>query len=284
MPKVILEVRWGPSQGTKVVIAPGESLTVGRTERASLCFSHDAQMSARHFVLTVDQRACTLRDLGSARGTWHNGERVSAERPVASGDWIKAGDTVLSVYFEGATPPRPSRRAPGDAEAQQAREAGIALALSASARDGAPGHAILDAARDPRILELCRESIHPYRSLYDGIQGETLAGVAPHLIEARSGSRLLEALIREGWGQRWGIYLRSRLPFVELRRHLRRLLMVEEEETGQRMYFRFYDPLVARVFLPLCTPRQRAEVFGEIEELWMEGERGEPLFFEAAAR
>jgi hypothetical protein len=39
--------------------------------------------------------------------------------------------------------------------------------------------------------------------------------------------------------------------------------MVEEEETGERLYFRFYDPGALRVFWRTCTGRQRAELLGD---------------------
>ena len=38
-------------------------------------------------------------------------------------------------------------------------------------------------------------------------------------------------------------------------------------------WFRFYDPLVLRVFLPTCTPRQRQDFFGEFEGFVVEDER-----------
>jgi hypothetical protein len=50
--------------------------------------------------------------------------------------------------------------------------------------------------------------------------------------------------------------------------------MVEDDETNERMYFRFYDPEVMRVFLRTCTPRQRAELFDEIGAVLLEDEHG----------
>lgn len=87
------------------------------------------------------------------------------------------------------------------ADKRKAREAQVsqALTLLRAEADKAPLFALLDAARDRRILELCRESVEEHRSLYDGLEGEKLAEAAPYLVAFEPGSRLLEALVREGW-------------------------------------------------------------------------------------
>ena len=74
----------------------------------------------------------------------------------------------------------------------------------------------------------------------------------------------------EGWGRRWGIYVTSREPFKEVRRHFRRFLMVEFEDTEERVYFRFYDPWVMGVFLMTCSMQQRIEVRGGVCDIFMD--------------
>lgn len=274
--RVIVAVKWGPLDGRRVVLSPGDVRCVGRGERADLVVPHDSRMSALHFEISWDGRRCHFRDLKSATGTLRNGEAGLEEGELANGAWLKAGETVLTVHFEGATPARDAeddedevarKRRQARAEAAEA----ALRALSAEA-EKEPLYAILDAARDRRILELCRESVEEYRSLYDGVEGETMVHVAPHLVRLPAGSRLLASLVREGWGQRWGIYLTCPLPFTEVRRHLRRFLMVEMEESGDRMYFRFYDPRTLTTFIPSCTPRQAQEFFGSAESFLLEGE------------
>jgi hypothetical protein len=140
-------------------------------------------------------------------------------------------------------------------------------------------YAVLDAARDERILELCRESVDQSKSLYEGVKGEALADAAPYLVALEPGSGLLDRLL-EGWGRSFGVFAVSERPFKAVRRHLRRFLLVEDDETGGRMYFRFYDPRVLREFMPLATPRQRDDLFGEIDAFFAEGEGGELLRFD----
>jgi pSer/pThr/pTyr-binding forkhead associated (FHA) protein len=265
--RAIVEIRLGPLQGRKAVLNPGRTLRLGRGELADLVVPGDRAMSALHCELGWDGERCTVRDLKSARGTWIDGEQVR-EGEVGHGHWIRAGDTIAMVYVEEKTPPRP-----GADVAMTPQKAQVLSALHAEA---APLFAVLDAARDPRILEVLRESAEPYRSLYEGIQAEGLAQVAPYLVGLPRGCRLLERLVREGWGKRWGIYLTSKRPFREVRTELRRYLMVEDE-VGASFYFRFYDPATIRVFLPLATPRQRGEFFSEIERFCAEGEGAELL-------
>ena len=95
----------------------------------------------------------------------------------------------------------------------------------------------------PRALN---EAVDEHRSLYDGAKGDGLADVAPYLVHFRSDSGLLGRIVEEGWGRAFGIFAVSSRPFVAVRRHFRRLLIVEEAETTTRMYFRFYDPRALR--------------------------------------
>jgi hypothetical protein len=276
--RVIVAVMWGPLDGRRAVLSPGDVLRVGRGERAGLVVPHDRQMSALHVELSWDGAQCRFRDLKSATGTLRNGEPGLVEGDLVNGDWLKAGETVLTVHVEASTPSRDvdddDQEEPAARAQRLARRAAAEVAWRALEAEAAkaPLYAILDAARDRRILELCRESVEEYRSLYDGVEGETMAHVAPYLVRLPAGSRLLAALVREGWGQRWGVYLTCGLPFTEVRRQLRRFLMVEMEESHERLYFRFYDPRTLATFLPSCSPRQAEEFFGGAEAFFFEGE------------
>jgi len=273
-PHCIVEVRWGRRSGTKMVIPPGRSLRVGRTARAGLVIPHDRQLSGEHFELRWDGRRCTLRDLESLTGTRLDGELVK-QAEVAHGGWIQAGETDFMVYVEGRTPPPEEPEHDLDDEERQRREerrvAAEKVFVELQEEAKAPLYALLDAARDDRILELLRESVESHQSLYEGQGGEPLDDVAPYLVGPMGpASKLLERLVLEGWGRRWGIFCTSAEPFHEVRRHWRRFLMVELEEGGKRVYFRFYDPGVLRVFLPICTNRQILELTASLDGLFFE--------------
>jgi len=147
--------------------------------------------------------------------------------------------------------------------------------LQATAAAGAL-HVVLDAARTPRILQVLREAVEEHRSLYEGIKGQALDDVAPYLVAVQADSRLLAQLVREGWGLRWGIFLEGAVSERELRRHLRRFLMVENDR-GEPLYFRYYDPGALRVLWPSWARRQLAELMGPLQAYLVEGERGEVL-------
>jgi hypothetical protein len=228
-------------------------------------------MSAIHCELRWDGTTCRITDR-SLDGTLLNGERVT-EGEVKNGAWIRVGGTVLSVYLERATPPRGDSGLKGDGTDRLTPAQAAAL----GALEKAPGNlfAVLNAARTLRVIEVLRESVEPYRSLYEGIKGDALAMQAPYLVSLPAGSPLLEQLVLEGWGRRWGIYLTSERPFDEVRTQLRRSLMVHNIQNGERMYFRFYDPKMLRLVLSTCGVRQREQIFGEIAAFLVEGKDGE---------
>ncbi len=276
--RAIVEVRWAKVPIRKAVIQPGGTLRVGQSERADLVVPADRTMSALHCEIQWDGETCCVMARSSQGGTFLNGARVERGE-LKNGDWIRAGGTVLSVYLEGATPPRAASGLKGDGTDRLTPVQGDALA----ALQAEPGglFAVLDATRTLRVIEVLRESVEEYRSLYEGIQGEALAMVAPYLVRLPKGSRLLEQMVLEGWGKGWGVYLTCRRPFDEVRTQLRRLLMVRNDQSGREMYFRFYDPQMLRLFLPTCALRQREQIFGEIEAFLVETKDGEVVRLKA---
>lgn len=297
MRSAILEVRSGRLTGTKTVLSAHQRVTVGRKPLADLVIADD-QLSGVHFELVADgeRECCRLTDLASRTGTSLGGERIQVGE-ARHGAWIRAGSTDFTLNYEAVTP-RPLTFEEG-IEASEEDELGplairwlhqnkeprrIAAAALAARREetlrafeapDGPRYAVLDAARTDRILVLLKESVETCRSLYEGLDGESLAHVAPYLVELPPGSGLLQRLVREGWKQRWGIYIDYPHSFKELRRHLRRLLMVSDPDTRKSFYFRFYDPVVLDTFIPTCTARQRVELFGEIKAFLVEGRAGE---------
>jgi pSer/pThr/pTyr-binding forkhead associated (FHA) protein len=168
------------------------------------------------------------------------------------------------------------RRAEQRERSQRAQAGMSALGKLRETANAGALHAVFDAARTDRILTVLREAIEEHRSLYEGIQGIALEEVAPYLVKFSPDSRLLGQVIEEGWMNNWGIYLEGDVPERELRRHLRRFLMVKDED-GESFYFRFYDPACLRDFWPTCGRRQCEELIGPLDAYLVEGERGELL-------
>ena len=286
----------------RVVAGAGQTVQVGRLKLANhLCFP-DAVMAPVHFSVTFDgsqgrlkdlNRAvqkhgvcesecfvdslrnrkcgsgeCRVHDRSSQIGVYLNGAKVH-DALLKDGDVLLAGSTGLTVSISDTAPeaiPSP----PSSASLTPEQQASV---LQHFARQKLPVFALLDAARSPGVLETLRVHGEVFYSLYDGPEGETLDAVAPYLVQLHARSPLLEVLVREHWGESWGVFLWALTDLKTLRRQLRRFLMVQDA-SGKDMYFRFYDPRVLRVFLPTCTPEEANDFFGVIASILIEA--GEP--------
>jgi len=268
--RAIVQVRWGPMAYRKAIIEPGQVLRVGRAGSMGLAVPHDERMAEAHFELSWSGSRGWLKDLSPCVGTLLGGQRVE-QGEVFNGSWVRAGRTDFSIYFERTTPP-PEPEVPDSQELTERKMEALEVLRSQEQ----PLFAILDAAQSERILNLLQESVEEYRSLYEGPQGEFLADVAPYLVELPRESFLLDAIIQEAWGRSWGVYLSCDKSLWEIRRHLRKLLMVEADGVEERVYFRFYDPQVLNVFLRHCTRDHRKEFFGPVRHFVIEGDGGEP--------
>lgn len=130
-------------------------------------------------------------------------------------------------------------------------------------------YAVLDAARSPEILPWLKELPDGWMSLYRGEPADSLADVAPYIIQLDPAGEPLRHIIDKGIGDSWGILLTSPEPIETVHRHFRKFLMVKDEEE-RTLYFRFYDPRVLRIFLPTCTPEEAREFFGPISRFYIE--------------
>ena len=107
--------------------------------------------------------------------------------------------------------------------------------------------------------------------LYAGHLPHELALVAPYLVRLDREAPFTADLLRDGWGESWGIFLIATTGLEEMRRHLRKLLRVEDER-GKKLVFRYYDPRVLRAYLPTCTPGELRLLFGPAGVFFAEGE------------
>jgi Domain of unknown function (DUF4123) len=144
-------------------------------------------------------------------------------------------------------------------------------------RDEAPEVSLLlDAARDPRLPSLIRRSRLDHRCLLRGRLPRVLAAVAPYLVSLSPRSAFTTTVIEQGWGESWGLFLRSQSILPELARHFRELLLVKDER-GRELFFRFYDPRVLRLYLPTCTPAELRTFFGPVDAFAFEGQEEDTM-------
>jgi hypothetical protein len=271
---VFLEVRSGSQAGKKIRLEQGRILRIGRTSRADIPFPDDTHMSGLHFSLGWEGQDCRLADLNSRNGTLVNG-RAATAAVLRDGDLIVAGETTFTLNIEADVPTVASNAValatPTSSTTPQDR------LLPLLRRDLQPLFAILDAARDIRILALLLHHKEECQSLYEGVEGAQLAQVAPYLVRLAPDSKLLDAVVKEGWGKSWGVYLTCASDFQEIRRHLRHFLQVKLPD-GEQVYFRFYDPRVMRIYLPTCVAEEANQFFGPIKRYVMEGEQPDQLW------
>jgi two-component system response regulator AtoC len=85
-------------------LPPSGVLLIGRDSEADLKLSEPAA-SRRHAEILMEGGEVRVRDLGSMNGTAVNGERVTGERPLLSGDTVTIGATALILYLPGTVGP-----------------------------------------------------------------------------------------------------------------------------------------------------------------------------------
>jgi hypothetical protein len=148
--------------------------------------------------------------------------------------------------------------------------------------DGGPApslYTVVDGARDGRIYRAVYDSRMDYECLFSGDLSYELVEAAPYLVHLTREARFTHWLLEEGWGRSFGVFAWTLTDLESLRRHFRRLLQVRDA-AGKKLYFRYYDPRVLRLYLPTCTPEERREVFGPVGRLLVESPAGEVLAFE----
>ncbi|QEL15771.1 DUF4123 domain-containing protein [Limnoglobus roseus] len=276
--ELTLVVRSGDDAGKRIPIPSGEARRVGRQQPAEVRLSSDPMLSNLHFSIECSGELCLLRDLGSKFGTLVNGRKVT-EAALRNGDEILAGRTTFGVQLEGDIRATPRHDTDGE-------PAPAALALPAVETPPAPApagplnptrqavvaylrkqvnlYAVLDAAREATVIDRLKASGEQHASLYDGEEGEELSTYGPWLVKLESDKPLLEELVRDGWGRSWGVYLTCGKPFADVRRHLRKFLLVKLPD-GRQVCFRYYDPRVLRTYLPTCNAEEVVAFVGPMD-------------------
>jgi pSer/pThr/pTyr-binding forkhead associated (FHA) protein len=130
-----LEVWAGGRQ--ELVPLEGERTTVGRADTNDVVLA-DERVSRLHAALELVAGQWVVRDLGSRNGTFVDGDRVLATRPVRPGQEIRIGETALFLRREGAAEPREATVADQAPPALTPRERDVLMALCRPAFSGSP--------------------------------------------------------------------------------------------------------------------------------------------------
>ena len=85
--------------GRELVPLTGERVTVGKASTNVVALEHDPTVSRLHAILENHGSAWSIRDVGSRNGTFVNGDKITAERVLRSGDEVRVGKSRV-VYLE----------------------------------------------------------------------------------------------------------------------------------------------------------------------------------------
>jgi pSer/pThr/pTyr-binding forkhead associated (FHA) protein len=96
--QVTLHLVKGNPKGKQVEVPEG-ALTIGRAEESSLIIA-STRVSRNHCEIVNDGRTLTLRDKGSANGSYVNGKRVDEQR-LKAGDRVQIGPLTFLVEVDG---------------------------------------------------------------------------------------------------------------------------------------------------------------------------------------
>jgi pSer/pThr/pTyr-binding forkhead associated (FHA) protein len=102
---LILEVIEGSDAGRQVELESARQ--VGRDDTADLVLA-DPQVSRLHARVTPTGEGAVVEDLGSTNGTFVNGNEIHAPTPVAVGDQLLIGTSVLLVRSPAQVASQPS--------------------------------------------------------------------------------------------------------------------------------------------------------------------------------
>lgn len=134
-------------------------------------------------------------------------------------------------------------------------------------------YVVIDACQAPELISMSRHNLSQQtRMLFKGIAASLpeVETFAPFFIPVDLRSNFLE-----NWstyaGKNAGILFASSAEPRIVFRHLRNIFIVKDE-AGQEHFFRFYDPRVARAFIPSCTEVEVVEFFGPITTFWIDSE------------
>jgi hypothetical protein len=145
-------------------------------------------------------------------------------------------------------------------------------------------YGVLDCAADPALYDhVARLEPDGAACLFEGRLHPELRRVSPHVVELAPQDPLSKAWRATGWGRSWGLLIASRAGLPAVRRRLRHFTQARLPDGTGPVLFRFWDPRVFRVYLPLVEAGEIGQWFKDIDRYIVEDDSGEgSLRFELA--
>ena len=148
--------------------------------------------------------------------------------------------------------------------------AAAALEQTLFAKPDSSVFAFVDGASAPKLVKSLFEQRPEFCCLYPGELPPDMAQVAPYLVKLEPAQEYA-ALLYQAWGSHWGFCLSSTADLRTLRDHFREFHKVELPDQ-RSVIFRYYDPRVLKIFLPVCNPLELTQFFGPAQSFIVEGE------------
>lgn len=95
-----LKIVGGKRAGEELPVNGGNFL-IGRGEACQLR-PRDPAVAEQHCQLTIEPFQVSVRDLGSASGTWVNARRIEAPQVLKSGDRLRVGSLEFEVRLQAS--------------------------------------------------------------------------------------------------------------------------------------------------------------------------------------
>jgi hypothetical protein len=134
-------------------------------------------------------------------------------------------------------------------------------------------YAVVLGSRVPGLRErLADADAGDWDSLWSGELEPGEVDTAPHLVQLHRDSPFSAWLAAEaaaGFGD-WGVFVRSKLPFLAMRTAGRQLCQASLPD-GEPIRLDWADPAVLTTLLPLAPPMQLARVFKDIDSIVVAG-------------
>ena len=130
-----------------------------------------------------------------------------------------------------------------------------------------PHYALIDAARDPRILPMIQQE-ERWRCLFAADVRPEIAPKAPYIVRLDPGRAFTDTFRQYGWLNHWGITCHAPADLYHTRKALRPNLEAMLPGTGETVLFRFYDPRVFVPFMEASGPGDLDAWFDPVDAWW----------------
>ncbi|VUS79441.1 DUF4123 domain-containing protein [Klebsiella spallanzanii] len=140
-------------------------------------------------------------------------------------------------------------------------------------------YVIIDSLKKSDISLLIEAWEMEWKPLWKGEIGEQYSLYAPYIVKIYQESKFTDWLIKTGWGNGWGIFIRSYLPLASLTHHLRKFNQIYDEVNSSWLLFRYYSPETIKNYLPYISVEDFTEFTNGIVQILCEGKDGDELLF-----